>query len=58
MEGTHRIRTQGWYGWFAVNMNDYYFKHIVNNVMYYVQPTHIFVLGKYHPVTLISLLLY
>jgi hypothetical protein len=59
IEGTHRILTQGFYGTYhifespkcpgklAVTINDYYFKHILNNIMWYVQPTHIVVLGNY-----------
>lgn len=45
MEGTRRIEHEGIYGQISVFMNDIYYKHIVNNILKNLNPTHIFVLG-------------
>jgi len=45
MEGAARIERQGFYGLMNVWLNDVYFRHIMNNIMNFVHPTHIFVMG-------------
>jgi len=45
MEGDSRIIRQGLYGKIDLMYNDAYFRHIVSNVMKYLAPTHVFVLG-------------
>lgn len=59
MEGDHRVLRQGIYGMQPLDVghtnsgagkidlmyNDAYFRHIVSNIMKYLAPTHVFVLG-------------
>jgi len=45
MEGDSRILRQGIYGKIDIIYNDAYFRHIVSNIMKYLAPTHVFVLG-------------
>jgi len=45
MEGDSRVLRQGLYGQIDLMYNDAYFKHIVSNIMKYLSPTHVFVLG-------------
>jgi len=45
MEGDSRIIRQGKYGELDLAVNDYYFRHIVSNLLYYLNPMCVFVLG-------------
>jgi len=45
MEGDSRVLRQGIYGQIDLMYNDAYFRHIVSNIMKYLSPTHVFVLG-------------
>jgi len=45
MEGDSRVLRQGIYGHIDLMYNDAYFRHIVSNIMKYLAPTHVFVLG-------------
>jgi predicted phosphohydrolase len=45
MEGDSRVLRQGLYGKIDLMYNDAYFRHIVSNIMKYLSPTHVFVLG-------------
>jgi len=45
MEGQDRIDREGLYGWISVKINDLYFRHIVNNIVRFLQPTHIVITG-------------
>jgi len=45
MEGDSRVIRQGAYGQFDLMYNDAYFRHMVSNIMKYLSPTHVFVLG-------------
>jgi len=45
MEGDSRVLRQGIYGKIDLMYNDAYFRHMVSNIMKYLSPTHVFVLG-------------
>jgi len=45
MEGQDRIDREGLYGWISVKINDLYLRHIVNNIVRFLQPTHIVTTG-------------
>jgi len=45
MEGLYRVHTQGIYGLVSLYLNDVYFRHIVSNIVDFVKPTHLVVLG-------------
>ncbi|KAF2075824.1 hypothetical protein CYY_002858 [Polysphondylium violaceum] len=45
MEGDWRIKREGLKGEYNIAFNDRFFKHIVDNIAYYLQPSLVFVLG-------------
>lgn len=45
IQGDSRIHSSGFYGQIDVWYNDLYFRHIVDTLLYYLQPSHVFVLG-------------
>eukprot|EP00026_Physarum_polycephalum_P004367 Phypoly_transcript_04385.p1 GENE.Phypoly_transcript_04385~~Phypoly_transcript_04385.p1 ORF type:complete len:374 (-),score=37.57 Phypoly_transcript_04385:2-1123(-) len=45
IQGDSRIENSGFYGQVDVWYNDLYFRHIVDNLLYHLQPSHVFVLG-------------